>query len=261
MSVTIVTALFDIDRENKGDGRSVSEYLEWFRKTLQLNCNLFIVTEEKFHQFVIANRPKNYPTHIKIDTLSNAKYYKYLPRIKGILESEEYKKRIVHPNRVECKLPEYNIIQYSKFGWLESCIETNPFDSEYFFWMDAGLSRFFGRTDLKIFYPSNKKVKFLQNAEKKFLVQGRVKLEKYQIDEKFKWGSDNLMKGGIFGGHRSCVLEVSEMMEHRFVTEMLDQKNANNEQLCLAYVWRDNKEKFFVVENNRHPAYIFEFLK
>ena len=41
--VTIVTAFFDINREDKGDGRKLNEYLEWIKKTLQVNCNLFVV--------------------------------------------------------------------------------------------------------------------------------------------------------------------------------------------------------------------------
>ena len=61
---TIVTAFFDINREKKGDGRTIKDYLTWFNKTLQLNCNMYIVTEEKFKNFVKENRPKNYNTHI-----------------------------------------------------------------------------------------------------------------------------------------------------------------------------------------------------
>lgn len=48
MSCTFVTAFFDIQRDKKGDGRSIDEYLEWIKKTLQLNANLYIVTEKKF---------------------------------------------------------------------------------------------------------------------------------------------------------------------------------------------------------------------
>ena len=38
---------------------------------------------------------------------------------------------------VECVLPEYNIIQYSKFHCLELAIDYNIFQSEHFFWMDS----------------------------------------------------------------------------------------------------------------------------
>ena len=104
-------------------------------------------------------------------------------------------------------------------------------------------------------------MKILQNSDNKFIVQGRVNLKNYKIDDDFKWKADNLLKGGIFGGYRDSILEVSKLTEQKFISEMLDQNNINNEQLCLAYVWRDNREKFCVIENNRHPAYVFEILK
>jgi hypothetical protein len=259
MITTFVTALFDIDRENKGDGRKTSEYLEWFKNTLKLNCNLFIVIEEKFYQFVLDNRPKEYKTYIKIDNLKNAKYYKYIDRMKEILDSKEYKEKIAYPDRVECKLPEYNIIQYSKFGWLEDAIKINPFNGEYFFWMDAGLSRFFNRR-LNMNFPTKGGLNKIFRSDKKFIIQGRKNLNSYNIDEIFKWKADNLLKGGIFGGYKDNVIKVSELLEDKFNKEMLDKDNVNNEQLCLAYVWKENKFLFNVIEEDRHPAYIFNIL-
>jgi hypothetical protein len=117
-SITLVSAFFDINRETRGDGRRLEEYMEWITRTLQLNCNLYIITEARFIDFMKSNRPSEYQerTYYKADTLENAMYYKYLPRMREIINSPEYKSRIMHPDRVECKLPEYNVIQYSKFG-------------------------------------------------------------------------------------------------------------------------------------------------
>ena len=85
-NTTMVTAFFDINRETKGDGRKLDDYLNWIKKTLQLNCNLFIVTEEKFVDFMKQHRPKEYTTYIKVDTLENAQYYKYREQMIKILE-------------------------------------------------------------------------------------------------------------------------------------------------------------------------------
>jgi hypothetical protein len=133
--VTIVTAFFDINREIRGDGRKQGEYLEWIKKTLQLNCNLIIVTESKYIDFMKQYRPVEYHTNtvFKVDKFENAMYYKYLHRMREICNSAEYKSKIMHPNRVECTLPEYNVIQYSKFGWLLDAIGENPFGSDVFF--------------------------------------------------------------------------------------------------------------------------------
>ena len=155
---TIVTAFFDINREKNGDGRKISEYLQWIKSTLLLNCNLYVVTEKKFTNFIRENRPETYPLVLIEDTLDNALYSKYKEKMKTIMESSTYKCKIQYPKRVECILPEYNIIQYSKFGWLQRAIEENPFNSDYFFWMDIGISRFFNDMKLNVLYPSNQDV-------------------------------------------------------------------------------------------------------
>ena len=257
MSVTMVTALFDIDREKKGDGRSVSEYLLWFRKTLQLNCNLFIVTEEKFHQFVLDNRPKEYKTYIEIDKLENAKYYKYLERMRETIESEDYKNRISHPNRVECRLPEYNIIQYSKFGWLENCIKINPFESENFFWIDAGISRFFLKVRIDRPYPGEAGMKIIRENQNLFIIQKRHDLERYKIGEDFIWGSENLLKGTMFGGNKKIILKISGLVEEKFL-ELLKKFKINNEQLVLALVWNENRDLFTLMRDS-HKCHLIMF--
>lgn len=245
-TTTIVTAFFDIGRETNGDGRKLSDYLEWIKKTLQLNCNLYIVTEKKFVQFIEDNRPKEYKTYIKKDLLENASYYKYLPRIKEILESEEYKKKIAYPNRVECVLPEYNIIQYSKFGWLEQAIKENPFNSEYFFWIDAGISRFFLDVNIKNEYPGKK---IITESNNKFIIQCRYDLKKFFIDDNFIWKADNLLKGSMFGGKYNVILEVSKKVNETFINEMILKNNVNNEQLALALVYNKNKELFHIIDD------------
>ena len=218
-NVTIVTAFFDIGREHNGDGRKLTDYLDWIKKTLQLNCNLFIVTEKKFVDFMKDNRPSKYKTYIKEDILENASYYKYLPRMKEILNSEDYKTRIAYPNRVECTLPEYNVIQYSKFGWLADAIKENPFDSDYFFWADAGISRFFLDININIQYPSNTN-KIINNSNNKFIIQQRYDLNNYIINENFIWGAENLMKGTMFGGYKDIVLKIGSLIREVFEKEM-----------------------------------------
>ena len=256
MTTTIVTAFFDINREKNGDGRKISDYLDWIKKTLQVNCNLYIVTEKKFVQFMKDNRPEHYNTFIKEDTLENASYYKYLPKIKEIMMSEEYKKKIAYPNRVECILPEYNIIQYSKFGWLEQAIQENPFGSEYFFWMDAGISRFFYNMDLKKIYPNPK----LEIPKNKFVTQGRNDLLKYKFNNNFIWGADNLIYGGMFGSSSDFLLNFIKKVELIFQEKLLNVNCVNNEQLAMGLLFNENKELFYLITNYNSPCDVLHYL-
>lgn len=246
-NVTIVTAFFDINRELNGDGRKLDEYLSWIQKTLQLNCNMYIVTEKRFVDFMKKHRPSNYNTYIKEDTLENAHYYKYLPQITTILNSPAYKQRIAHPDRVECKLPEYNIIQYSKFGWLENAITDNPFHTEYFFWMDAGCSRFFLNVDITQHYP---RMSTINKSDNRFIIQARRDIFSYTIDDAFVWKADNLLSGGLFGGYYKSVRQIKHLLEEVFNNDMLNKNNVNNEQLGLALVYKKYPELFSLYINN-----------
>jgi hypothetical protein len=247
--VTIVTAFFDINRETKGDGRKISEYKDWIQKTLQLNCNLYVVTEERFKDFFIENRPKQYPMEIKIIDFKESYYYKYYDRMKEILESNYYKNKILHPDRVECVLPEYNIIQYSKFDYLKIAIKENPFQSDYFFWMDVGCSRFFLDVDISAPYPSQNVITFLKNNPNKFIIQKRHDLEYFPIDENFIWKSDNLLYGTMFGGDVAVINKISECVEDVLTNIMFANMNVNNEQLALAITWKKHPELFFLTNN------------
>ena len=264
-NVTIVTAFFDINRDTQGDGRKINEYLEWIKTTLQLNCNLFIITENKFVNFIKENRPINYinKTYILEDKLENASYYKYIDTIKDILNDENYKKKIEYPNRVECKLAEYNIIQYSKFGWLEDAIRINPFNSDLFFWMDIGISRFFYNINIINPYPSNNKIENIYNSENKdkFIIQKRKDLETFNIDDNYIWKADNLLKGGMFGGSKDIIFKISKLLNETFQKDMLEKKNVNNEQLCLALIWKKNPELFYLVDDDdSNPCKVLHIL-
>ena len=246
---TIVTAFFDIRRDTKGDGRTVGEYLEWIKNTLQLNCKLFVVTEPKFVSYFEENRPKEYPMVIKVIDFKDSYYYRYYDSLKEILESSDYLMRIKDPNRVECRLPEYNIIQYSKFHYLQMAIEANPFQSEQFLWVDAGISRFFLDVNITRNYPDEFGERSLRLNKDKFIIQRRIDLFAYPIDDEFIWRSDNLLIGTMFGGSAYIINKIAELVENVFVEQMLNKGNANNEQLALALVWNSHKELFALIDN------------
>ena len=252
-TATIITAFFDISRETKGDGRRLDEYMEWIKRTLQLNCYLYIVTEARFIDFMRSTRPAEYhhKTIFKTDTLENAMFYKYLPKIQEIINTSEYRARIMHPDRVECRLAEYNVIQYSKFGWLLDAIKDNPFHTNLFFWMDIGISRFFENMNLAMEYPNPFALERISNANPNgFIIQNRHDLETFSIDNNFIWRSDNLLKGGMFGGSSECIKRISVSIEQVFQEEMLAQECVNNEQVALAIVYTKNSKLFNLINDS-----------
>ena len=253
---TIVTAFFDINRSTNGDGRTIDMYLKWIKETLKLNCYIYIVTEPKFKNFFIENRYNN--CCLKIIDFKESYYYKYYDRMKNILDNNEYKKKIASPNRIECKLPEYNIIQYSKFHYLEMAINQNPFNSKYFFWLDAGSSRFFYNMNASKQFPSNKLL--LDEYNDKFIVQQRPDLLNYKIDNNIIWKADNLIYGGMFGGSINIIQKISKLVEKVFVEIMLNNNNINNEQIALSIAWKNNPELFKTFTDITHEICLLHLL-
>jgi len=140
-------------------------------------------------------------------------------------------------------------------------INENPFKSEYFLWMDAGCSRFFLDIDVTQPYPSKNGIELLNQSNDRFIIQNRWDLMMFPIDENFIWKADNLLSGGMFGGTKSAVRIISNLLEHVFVDIMLNNKNVNNEQLALAIIWKNYPDSFYLLQNNGpHDLIIFKWL-
>ncbi len=239
---TIVTALFNINRQHEGDGRPFNDYLKWLPETLSLSTNYVIYTEEGVVPYI----PKKPNIKVIVNTPDQIPLYKFRGHIGAILQSEVYRSKIHNPKRVECVLPMYNIIQYSKFEWLKETINTNPFNSEYFYWMDAGCSRFFD--GLSKTFPNPDKL------PPKFLIQGNVNTNRIPVDENYKWMADCILVGTFFGGPKEYVTKVSNLTLTFLEEEMLYNNMINNEQIALAYICKRYPHLFnvYVKLNGQH---------
>ena len=239
-SAVVVTALFDIGREKFGDGRSTDQYLSWFEKTLKLNSRMVVYTEEKFKSFIEERRdPKH--TKIKIQNLEEIPMYKHREKIGQILRDPVYLSKIKDNSRIECILDLYNVIQYSKFGWIQEEIREGT-NSDFYFWMDAGCSRFFSDADLSQDWPNLKKI-----DPDKFIIQGNINTSQIypSMDiEKYKWDNNCILVGTLFGGKGDVVSRVSDLIIKIFEEEMLEKGIVNNEQIALAIIFKRNPELF-----------------
>lgn len=244
-SAVVVTALFDIGREKFGDGRSVNQYLSWFEKTLKLKSRMVIYTEKKFRSFITERRDPKY-TKIKIQDLEEIPLYKHREKIGQILKDPEYLSKIKDNSRIECRLDLYNVIQYSKFCWLQEEIKEG-LNSDFYFWMDAGCSRFFSGANLSQAWPDLKKI-----DPDKFIIQGNINTSQIYplMDiEEYKWDNNCILAGTLFGGKGDLVSVVSELAIKILEEEMLENRMINNEQIALAILFKRNPELFSVYIN------------
>jgi len=263
-NVTIVSALFDIERV---DGRPWEEYLKWFDIFLQLNVPMVLFVSEDLKDFIDERRYKiAQRTEILVQTVDQIPYYHLKDEIQDILDTDEYKKNISDPDRIECKQAMYSVIQYSKFPWLKKAAEMNTHNSDYFFWLDAGGSRFFGLYDLKKEYPSQEAMKSLKEMGESFLVQMNTEYytdlsDAKELDLDYLYDNRSYVLGSMFGGHRNAIPKVCDMVEDIFINGMINRGNVNNEQIALGYLLKSRPDDFSTYErtNGKHLA-LFEEL-
>ena len=91
MTATLVTALYDIDREDeeKGDGRKWEEYINWFANTLRIPSPMVVYVDPSSKKFVEefrADRPTKIITH-EIDEIP---YFYLYKKVNKILNSKKY---------------------------------------------------------------------------------------------------------------------------------------------------------------------------
>ena len=253
---TMVTALMDLNRP----GRGIETYLPWLRATLQLNAPFVVYTDDALVPRVMRMLwEEDIAWRVRVVACDlNATYYGSLvPRMRAAFATREFQTKMSHPNRYECVNPLYNVIMYSKFEWMVEVATENVFGSEEFYWIDAGLWRFYApRTSvedpssaLKVAALSNT---FLESRHaivkaaldaNRVLVHGAPFLLTYPPAKwnSIWWVSLPPFAMGLFAGTLGPLTELRAAVRWAF-NEMLARNAPNNEQLAMGLVWRTRPE-------------------
>lgn len=256
--LTFVTALYDIKRSEQGDGRKFDEYLNWFKETLKINNPMVIFVDKSLEDFVMDAR-KNLPTKVIIQSIEEVPYYFLNEKIDKIISSEEYKNRMPHSHRLECNMSLYNVIIYSKFPWVKKAVDENYFDSEYFMWIDAGLSRFFPRhnVDINLPYPSENAIKTLIDNKDYVLVHASMSYfpeitTAKSLGDDYFWDYRTFIMAGLWGGGSIVLYKLCDIIDDILQNKMIKNNVVNNEMSALGYALKNNDEMFTVFKNYAH---------
>ena len=140
--LTIVTGLWNIGRP----GRDFDHYIQHFNNVLDIDAKLFIYISKEYEHLVWAKR-KKHNTYVKIFELDDIKDNIYKPhwdKTQEIRNKPEWFNQTGEggwlTNSPQASLEWYNPIVQSKMFLLHSASIWNPFSSNYFVWLDAGIT-------------------------------------------------------------------------------------------------------------------------
>lgn len=265
MSATLVTALYDINRENDGDGRKFSEYLSWFKETLKIPTSMVVYVDPSLVDFVSESR-KGLPTKIISQKLGEVPYYFLKNNIENIINSSEYKERISDPKRLECTNSLYSIIIFSKFQWVKRAIEEDHFNSDVFLWLDAGLSRLFYEVPLTNLYPSVNALGAFKSNKDTAIIQTSMSyypdlVHAKECTQEYFWDNRSWVMAGLWGGYKEPMIKFCNLVDETFQNKMIGNGIVNNEQIAMAYVYKNNPELFIAFENVATIHRDYEFIQ
>jgi len=141
-NLTLVTGLWDIKRDALSDGwnRSYNHYLDKFKQLLNADNNLIVFGDAHLKEFVFQHRNESNTFFIErnLEWFKNNDYFELIQKIR--LNPNWQKQAGWLEESTQAKLEYYNPLVMSKMFLLHDAKIMDPFDSEYMFWIDAGLT-------------------------------------------------------------------------------------------------------------------------
>jgi hypothetical protein len=256
-NVTIVTGLWDLGRGSiEGwSKRDFSTYKEKFLETLKADAFMVVWIPKELEEDVWSVRSKD-DTKIFIKEVEDFRTWNpFFEKIQQIRNNPDWKNFAGWlPESPQAALEFYNPMMMTKMFMVHDTMLSNPFDSEYFFWMDGGLT-----TTVNGQYFSSDKV--LDNLDyycdlyEKFLFITYPYTSNDEIHgfERKKMASycnvdfvDYVARGGFFGGKKSLISQMNMLYYNILETTIND-----------GYMGAD--ECLFTILCHRHPDLIHRF--
>jgi hypothetical protein len=210
-NLTIVTGLWNINRV----GRNFDHYLEHFDNFLKIPQNLFIYVPKELESFVWERR-NSHNTFVKVYELEDVKnlYAPFWDKTQEIRTNPEWFNLAGWlPESPQASLEWYNPIVQSKMFMLNDVSVWNPFDTEYFFWLDAGITNTVPMTHLV----NDNVLDKLTDYGNPFLFlsypyDADNEIHGFKIDSMNRYAGEDVKyvcRGGLFGGHKQQLNEAN----------------------------------------------------
>lgn len=262
---TLVTGLWDIGRQNLQEGwsRSFNHYLEKFSELLKVEENLIIFGDEELQNFVLTRRSSNNTQFIlkKLDWFKNNSYFELIQKIRK--NPEWYNQVGWLKDSTQASLEMYNPIVMSKMFLLHDAKILDKFDSDYMFWVDAGITNtvhlgYF--THDKVLEKITPKINNFIFVCFPYKTNTEIHGFKYPDINLYADGDvDKVARGGFFGGKKETISDINSIYYSLLLETLNDGFMGTEESLFSIMVYkRPDLIQYFEIEENGLIGKFFE---
>jgi O-methyltransferase len=215
--LTVVTGLWDISRV----GRSFDHYIENFNKFLEMPVNMFIYVPKDLEHLVWEKRSRS-NTHVRVFELEDIKNNFYQPfwdKTQEIRTNPEWLSQAGWlAGSPQASNEWYNPIVQSKMFMLHDAKILNVFNTDYFIWLDAGITN----TVYEKYFTDNKCLDKLIPHLSTFLFlsysyQANGEIHGFDFKAINKYAREEVKyvcRGGLFGGHKDFLSQANGTYYH-----------------------------------------------
>lgn len=216
MSLTCVSCFFQVKGKH-------TNYFNWFANTLAVNCPYVFFTDNDTIDIIKQYRG-DLPTYYIICELNDLYMYQYKDRIAT--------------DPVHCPSIEVNMIWNEKIFMMEKAVNINPFQSEWFKWMDAGMSIY--RHNKPPPYPFPVKERLIDLPTDKFIYSASDSYIPDCIRE------DNYYHhiSGTFLFHKNFISIFVDVYK-QYLEKLLNKNNIWTEQVIYTHIYKEHPELFY----------------
>jgi hypothetical protein len=267
--ITLVTGLWDLGRSNLSQGwsRSYDFYLSKIEQLLQIENNLIIFGDVELKKFV-EQRRSTHNTQFILRDLNWFKTNDYFNLIQKIRNNPDWYNQVGWlTESTQAKLEMYNPLVMSKMFLLHDAKILDQFDSDYLFWIDAGLTN----TVHQGYFTHDKVIdkinKYINNFSFIcFPYETNSEIHGFKYDGMLKFSGvekiDKVARGGFFGGRKSSIAEANTLY-YNLLMETLNNGYMGTEESIFTIMTYKYPELFSYceIEGNGLISTFFENLK
>jgi hypothetical protein len=266
--ITLVTGLWNIGRDNLQEGwsRSFQHYLDKLSQLLEVECNLIIFGDNELQQFVKERRNENNTQFIlrNLDWFKNNEFYN---KIQTIRQKPEWYNQVGWlKESTQAKLEMYNPLVMSKVFLLNDARILDKFNSEYMFWIDAGITN----TIHPGYFTHDKVLDKLPKYVNKFHFvcfpyETTTEIHGFEINSMNNYAQskvNRVARGGFFGGKKEVINDINTLY-YSLMNDSLSKGYMGTEEsifTIMTYLYPQHIN-YSMIEGNGLMGKFFEDLK
>jgi len=265
---TLVTGLWDIGRGELAEGwsRTFNHYVEKFVDLLKVKENMIIFGDEELEKIVFQYRNQDNTQFVlkKLDWFKNNEYYNLIQSIRT--NSNWYNQVSWLSESTQARLEMYNPLVMSKMFLLHDAKILDKFDSDYMFWIDAGLTN----TVHYGYFTHDNVIDKLTTKVNKFAFicfpyETTTEIHGFKYPEINNYAGTPVKKvarGGFFGGPKDSIAEINSIY-YKLLNETLREGYMGTEESIFSIiVYRyPDLTQYFEIDGNGLLGKFFEDCK